>query len=46
MTNQIGGLSNNELFCKIIKNNNFIERLSEELCWENDSCHGRVSGIN
>ena len=26
---------NDEFLCKIIKNNNFIRKLSEELCWEN-----------
>ena len=29
------GCPNDKFFCKIIKNNNFIEKLSEELCWEN-----------
>ena len=35
MTNKIGGLSKRLFICKIIKNNNFIGKLSEELCWEN-----------
>ena len=35
MTNKSEGCPNDEFFCKIIKNNNFIEKLSEELCWEN-----------
>ena len=29
------GCPNDELFCKFIKNNNFIRKLSEELCFEN-----------
>ena len=28
------GCLNDEFICKIIKNNNFIGKLSEELCWE------------
>ena len=32
---ELEGCPNDKLFCKIIKNNNFIEMLSEELCWEN-----------
>ena len=35
MKNKSKGCPNNEFFCKIIKNNNFIGKLSEELCWEN-----------
>ena len=35
MTNKSEGCPNDELFYKIIKNNNFIGKLSEELCWEN-----------
>ena len=35
MTNKSEGCPNDEFSCKIIKNNNFIEKLSEELCWEN-----------
>ena len=35
MTNKSEGCPNNELFYKIIKNNNFIGKLFEELCWEN-----------
>ena len=35
MTNKSKGCPNDEFFCKIIKNNNFIGKLSEELCWEN-----------
>ena len=29
------GCPNDEFFCKIIKNNNFIGKLCGELCWEN-----------
>ena len=35
MTNKSEGCPNDEFFCKIIKNNNFIGKFSEELCWEN-----------
>ena len=35
MTNKLEGCPNDEFFCKIIKNNNFIGKLSKELCWEN-----------
>ena len=35
MTNKSEGCPNDECFCKIIKNNNFIGKLYEELCWEN-----------
>ena len=35
MTNKSEGCPNDEFFCKIIKNNNFTGKLSEELCWEN-----------
>ena len=35
MTNKSKGCPNNEFFCKIIKDNNFIRKLFKELCWEN-----------
>ena len=35
MTNKSVGCPNDECFCKIIKNNNFIGKFSKELCWEN-----------
>ena len=35
MNKKSDGCPNDEFFCKIIKNNNFIGKLSEELCWEN-----------
>ena len=35
MTNKSEGCPNDEFFCKIIKNNNFIGKLFEELCREN-----------
>ena len=35
MTNKSESCPNDEFLYKIMKNNNFIGKLSEELCWEN-----------